>query len=154
MRASSIGIVAVAFAVFAAPSTSTADDFRDRRVVRAFLKLQKQPGWDIDRNPPNMEVDHIVPLADGGADHVSNLQFLTIEDHNEKTVREATQRRQGLTLHSCGSAKACSAAIREGVYRGRLTQSGARTGPNGELRLEIRTKAGCCLLYTSDAADE
>ncbi len=34
---------------------------------------------------PGYEVDHIVPLARGGADKPSNMQWLTIPAHKRKT---------------------------------------------------------------------
>ena len=34
------------------------------------------------------EVDHLVPLARGGADKPSNMQWLTIPEYKEKTRRE------------------------------------------------------------------
>ena len=40
------------------------------------------------------EWDHIVPLADGGAEHESNLQGLCKAHHDEKTAREAFERAQ------------------------------------------------------------
>lgn len=39
-----------------------------------------------------VEVDHIVPLADGGADHEDNLQGLCAQHHREKTAAEARER--------------------------------------------------------------
>jgi len=38
------------------------------------------------------EWDHTVPLADGGADHESNLQGLCHDHHAAKTAREAAAR--------------------------------------------------------------
>lgn len=38
------------------------------------------------------EVDHVVPLADGGADDEANLQTLCPEHHAAKTAREAAAR--------------------------------------------------------------
>lgn len=38
------------------------------------------------------EVDHIVPLADGGADDVTNYQSMCVECHKRKTGREARSR--------------------------------------------------------------
>lgn len=38
------------------------------------------------------EVDHIQPLADGGADRLSNLQALCHRHHAEKTTVENTER--------------------------------------------------------------
>ena len=40
----------------------------------------KCPGW---------EVDHVVPLKCSGDDSPSNMQWLTVADHKEKTRREA-----------------------------------------------------------------
>lgn len=34
---------------------------------------------------PGHQVDHIVPLCTGGADHVDNLQWLTLQQHRDKT---------------------------------------------------------------------
>lgn len=41
------------------------------------------------------EVDHVIPLADGGADHEGNFQSLCSDCHAAKTAREATQRARG-----------------------------------------------------------
>lgn len=38
------------------------------------------------------EVDHRIPLAQGGSDDASNLQWLCIDCHREKTERENAQR--------------------------------------------------------------
>lgn len=40
----------------------------------------KCPGWQID---------HIIPLKCGGPDEPANMQWLTIDDHKDKTRREA-----------------------------------------------------------------
>ena len=47
---------------------------------QAFLRQQ-----GLSRVPPGFQVDHIVPLCAGGADHPDNMQLLTIVDHKEKT---------------------------------------------------------------------
>ena len=45
--------------------------------------------------PPRfLNVDHIVPLIDGGADVLANLQILCIDCHRHKTTAEARARRQ------------------------------------------------------------
>ncbi len=40
----------------------------------------------------DLVVDHVVPLADGGADDASNLQSLCVPCHAKKTKREAQAR--------------------------------------------------------------
>ena len=37
---------------------------------------------------PRFDIDHIVPLADGGGNEDSNLQVLCLDHHREKSVRE------------------------------------------------------------------
>jgi 5-methylcytosine-specific restriction endonuclease McrA len=38
---------------------------------------------------PGYQVDHIRPLKCGGPDRPENMQWLTVEQHKEKTGREA-----------------------------------------------------------------
>lgn len=38
--------------------------------------------------PYGYEIDHIIPLSQGGSDAPSNMQLLTIEQHRAKTARE------------------------------------------------------------------
>lgn len=53
----------------------------------AFLKSQ---GY---RETPNgYQIDHIVPLSEGGADDPSNMQLLTVNQHKAKTARERANR--------------------------------------------------------------
>jgi 5-methylcytosine-specific restriction endonuclease McrA len=40
---------------------------------------------DWPNGRPGYEVDHIVPIARGGADKLFNMQWLTIPAHREKT---------------------------------------------------------------------
>ena len=42
--------------------------------------------------PPTFQLDHVIRLADGGADDVDNLQALCVECHARKTRSEATGR--------------------------------------------------------------
>jgi len=65
----------------------TSKRIRSEAVVKRYLRSLGR-----DRVPPGYEVDHIVPLADGGSDAVWNLQLLTIEQHKAKTAREAAAR--------------------------------------------------------------
>lgn len=43
----------------------------------------------------DLEVDHIVPLIDGGTDYDDNVQALCIACHKQKTKAEARQRARG-----------------------------------------------------------
>ena len=60
---------------------------RDPEVVERFLKKE-----GLKKIPKGKEVDHKVPLADGGSDTVRNLQLLTVKQHADKTAREAQAR--------------------------------------------------------------
>ena len=60
---------------------------RDPEVVERFLKKE-----GLTKIPKGKEVDHKVPLVDGGSDTVRNLQLLTEKQHADKTAREARER--------------------------------------------------------------
>ncbi len=56
---------------------------RDPEVRKKFLAKQSR-----QRAPAGYEVDHIVPLQDGGRDSMANMQLLTKKQHQAKTNRE------------------------------------------------------------------
>lgn len=60
---------------------------RDPKVIERFLKKE-----GFTKIPKGKEVDHKVPLADGGTDSVRNMQLLTVKQHATKTAREARAR--------------------------------------------------------------
>jgi len=60
---------------------------RDPKVVERFLKKE-----GLTKTPKGKEVDHKVPLVDGGSDTVRNMQLLTVKQHATKTAREAKDR--------------------------------------------------------------
>jgi len=60
---------------------------RDPEVVERFLKKE-----GLTKTPKGKEIDHKVPLIDGGSDTVRNLQLLTEKQHADKTEREAQAR--------------------------------------------------------------
>lgn len=60
---------------------------RDPKVVERFLKKE-----GLTKTPKGKEVDHKIPLADGGSDTVRNMQLLTVKQHAIKTAREAKAR--------------------------------------------------------------
>jgi hypothetical protein len=49
----------------------------------AFKRMTGYP-----QGRPGYEVDHIVPLARGGTDKPSNMQWLTIPEHKAKSRQE------------------------------------------------------------------
>lgn len=52
----------------------------------AFVKENACPVSGRNRLPcPGHEIDHVVPLCAGGADHRSNMQWLTVAEHKAKT---------------------------------------------------------------------
>ena len=60
---------------------------RDPKVVERFLKKE-----GLTKSPKGKEVDHKLPLEDGGSDAVRNMQLLTEKQHDIKTAREARAR--------------------------------------------------------------
>jgi hypothetical protein len=56
--------------------------YRDYAAVREFKRTHPKPedgrAWDVD---------HIVPLAQGGADKPSNMQWVPTEEHRRKNGR-------------------------------------------------------------------
>jgi 5-methylcytosine-specific restriction endonuclease McrA len=54
-----------------------------------FVKQQACPSTGQHRLPcPGWQIDHVVPLKCLGADKPENMQWLTVQDHKEKTKRE------------------------------------------------------------------
>jgi hypothetical protein len=89
-RASSVALLLVASLACAAPARSP--------TLRAeFQRIEPCPATGQPRGPcPGYQVDHAVPLCLGGAgvDIISNLQWLSVEDHKRKTVRDVDLCRQ------------------------------------------------------------
>jgi 5-methylcytosine-specific restriction endonuclease McrA len=62
---------------------------RDPRARAAFRRLKPCPATGQKKGAcPGYEIDHVVPLAAGGADAPHNMQWLTRKQHREKTRRE------------------------------------------------------------------
>jgi hypothetical protein len=59
------------------------------RNYEARKKFLKSKGYS--RAPRGYEVDHIIPLSQGGRDDPSNMQLLSKEAHRRKTAREREQ---------------------------------------------------------------
>jgi hypothetical protein len=86
----------VAITAATAPISAEAQIKRDRSQVRAFRAENPCPSTSRTRGAcAGWEIDHVVPLCAGGADHPTNLQWLRKEDHRFKTlvdVRECRKR--------------------------------------------------------------
>ena len=81
------GLPALAWCVFLMISTSlaSASEHRSRAVAREFEREQPCPSTGKTSGPcPGYRKDHIVPLACGGPDTVSNLQWQTIREARAK----------------------------------------------------------------------
>lgn len=68
---------------------------RDRAQVRAFRAENPCPATGRTRGAcAGWEIDHVVPLCAGGADHPTNLQWLLKEDHRFKTLVDVRECRK------------------------------------------------------------
>lgn len=62
---------------------------RSPRAKSEFKRLNPCPSNGNLRGPcPGYQIDHVIPLKCHGADHHENMQWLTVEEHKEKTKRE------------------------------------------------------------------
>lgn len=60
---------------------------RNETNKKIFLQSQ-----GYNETPYGYQIDHIVPLSEGGTDDPSNMQLLTISQHKSKTARERANR--------------------------------------------------------------
>lgn len=92
------------FAVlFVSAIAGTSDAKQPRSAVErhAFVKANPCPVTGRARLPcPGYQIDHATPLCAGGADHRSNMQWLTVADHKIKTRQDVTACRTTRTTPS------------------------------------------------------
>lgn len=68
---------------------------RSTAIRAEFQHLEPCPATNQPRGPcAGYQVDHAVPLCLSGPDIISNLQWLTVEDHKRKTRRDVELCRQ------------------------------------------------------------
>jgi len=94
-------LVAVVLSLLALTPMSgfATDSKRSPSVVNQFKRGNPCPANGNQRGPcPGYEIDHLRPLKCGGADVPSNMQWLTINAHREKTKREARSCRNGSSV--------------------------------------------------------
>lgn len=84
---------------------------RRRPSVRVFKILGYRQGWRCfkcrARFNSTVEVDHIVPLAEGGSNELSNLSILCVQCHAFKTQDESVKpyvdRQGAMHCRFCGT---------------------------------------------------
>lgn len=92
---SAIFCLAAAIVAVTAPSSAEAKTLRDRAQVRAFRAEHPCPSTGRTRGAcPGWHVDHVTALCAGGADHPSNMQWITREDHRFKTLVDVKECRK------------------------------------------------------------
>lgn len=66
---------------------------------KIFLKSQ-----GYSETPYGYQIDHIVPLSEGGSDDPSNMQLLTISQHKTKTAGERANRSNTSSTHTSANS--------------------------------------------------
>ena len=80
----------IALAVLLAISQAAWSLPRSYAAKAEFKRLNPCPATEKKRGPcPGWEIDHVVPLKCKSDDLPTNMQWLTVVDHKEKTRREA-----------------------------------------------------------------
>jgi hypothetical protein len=78
--------VILALAIAVQGEIAEAKSVRSAAVVSEFKRHNPCPSTNLRSGKcPGYEIDHITPLCAHGSDHVSNLQWMTREDHRLKT---------------------------------------------------------------------
>jgi hypothetical protein len=79
----------IAIVALTLPAVASASEHRSRAVAREFQREQPCPSTGLPAGAfPGYWKDHIVPLACGGPDTVSNMQWQTIRDARAKDAWE------------------------------------------------------------------
>lgn len=116
---------------------STTGNPKVKRSAANKTKFLKSIG--LKKVPEGYEIDHIIPLTEGGTDDPSNMQLLTIEEHKEKTARERSRKSNSTysgssnyfsnsTYKSSNSSTSstCGALTKSGTYCKRKVKGGGR----------------------------
>lgn len=89
-------IILLLFVCFSVSAESQPKGYRNPAQVRAFKRINPCPATGkIQRSCKGYVVDHIVPLACGGADNPSNMQWQTIADGKAKDQIERKNCKKG-----------------------------------------------------------
>lgn len=92
IRMLAIGAVVLAAVLLLAlvfrPAEASARE-RDRAERAQFQRANPCPANGARRGAcPGYEIDHVVPLCAGGRDHRTNMQWLTVREHRQKTTTD------------------------------------------------------------------
>lgn len=60
--------------------------YRDYAAIKEFKKMHPKPNDDHA-----YDINHIIPLACGGADKPNNMQWIRVEDHRNKSYGRGKQ---------------------------------------------------------------
>ncbi|MCL2831386.1 MAG: HNH endonuclease [Betaproteobacteria bacterium] len=81
-------LLAVFLILFLAPDAGAAQK-RSAKAKAEFRKLHPCPATGKTKGKcPGYQIDHIIPLCSGGADHSGNMQWLGTKAHKAKTKKD------------------------------------------------------------------
>jgi 5-methylcytosine-specific restriction protein A len=79
----------------------TLDERRARTKTREWRELRRQirerdrnKCWACGIDAPAGQLDHLVPVCDGGTDHTSNLAWICVPCHRSKSASEGARHRE------------------------------------------------------------
>jgi 5-methylcytosine-specific restriction protein A len=95
---------------------------RQKRSVSESVKRQVAANWGWkcaeckEMLESTYQIDHILPLWEGGSNEMSNLQALCAGDHARKTQLEANRRKNMRDKQRCYKGRPCVECLGCGVY--------------------------------------
>ncbi|MFS4454512.1 HNH endonuclease signature motif containing protein [Maribacter sp. 2304DJ31-5] len=97
--------------------------------------------------PYGYEIDHIIPLSEGGTDDPSNMQLLTVEQHKRKTARERANRSN--STYSTTKRNYYSNSTYNSLYRNTSKPKSTYSGTNNSGRTIYTGSRGGKYYYNS-----
>jgi hypothetical protein len=100
-----------------------------KRNMATRHKFLKEKGFD--EVPEGYEVDHIIPLSQGGSDTPDNMQLLTKEEHRQKTARERAGTSHSSSTYTPASYFSTPTTTASGLNFSPSASPVIHTGPRG-----------------------